>query len=112
MTITSDAENKFVYDQIFKAEKEQAGMTSDDFGSWIGGTRVKPKADESAEPSEASDSEANAGAMKMKVQNLWKVRHTITTLILGLRPKMNMRVIETTGCGLVVLKQERFSIQL
>lgn len=62
MTITSDAENKFVYDQIFKAEKEQAGMTSDDFGSWIGGTRVKPKADESAEPSEASDSETNAGA--------------------------------------------------
>lgn len=33
MTITSDAENKFVYDQVFK------GMNADDVGSWIGGTR-------------------------------------------------------------------------
>ncbi len=33
MTITSDAENKFVYDQVFK------GMNADQVGSWIGGTR-------------------------------------------------------------------------
>jgi len=33
MTITSDAENKFVYDQVFK------GQNADDVGSWIGGTR-------------------------------------------------------------------------
>lgn len=42
MTITSDAENKFVYDQIFKAEQE-AGKSPDDFGSWIGGTRITPR---------------------------------------------------------------------
>lgn len=42
MTITSDAENKFIYDQVFKAERED-GKTPDDFGSWIGGTRKKPK---------------------------------------------------------------------
>lgn len=42
MTITSDAENKFVYDQIFKADQE-AGKSPDDFGSWIGGTRTIPK---------------------------------------------------------------------
>lgn len=61
MTITSDAENKFVYDQIFKAEIEN-GMGPGDVSAWIGGTRVKPKADESADSSEASDSETNAGA--------------------------------------------------
>ncbi|MBP5748174.1 MAG: InlB B-repeat-containing protein, partial [Treponema sp.] len=44
MTITSDAENKFIYDQVFKAEREK-GQTPDDFGSWIGGTRQKPKVD-------------------------------------------------------------------
>lgn len=37
MTITSDAENKFVYDQLFK------GMEPDEVGSWIGGTRTIPK---------------------------------------------------------------------
>ena len=37
MTITSDAENKFVYDQLFK------GMGADDVGSWIGGTRITPR---------------------------------------------------------------------
>ena len=37
MTITSDAENKFVYDQLFK------GMEPDKVGSWIGGTRLIPK---------------------------------------------------------------------
>lgn len=42
MTITSDAENKFIYDKVFEAEKEK-GKTPDDFGSWIGGTRKKPK---------------------------------------------------------------------
>lgn len=42
MTITSDAENKFIYDQVFKAERKD-GKTPDDFGSWIGGTRKKPK---------------------------------------------------------------------
>ena len=42
MTITSDAENKFVYDQIFKAEQED-GKSPDDFGSWIGGTRTIPR---------------------------------------------------------------------
>ena len=44
MTITSDAENKFIYDQVFKAEREK-GQTPDDFGSWIGGIRQKPKVD-------------------------------------------------------------------
>ncbi|MBQ2572481.1 MAG: hypothetical protein II579_08450, partial [Treponema sp.] len=43
MTITSDAENKFIYDQVFKAERADE-KTPDDFGSWIGGTRKKPKA--------------------------------------------------------------------
>ena len=42
MTITSDAENKFVYDQIFKKE-QTGGKTPDDFGSWIGGTRQTAK---------------------------------------------------------------------
>ena len=37
MTITSDAENKFIYDQVFK------GMAADNVGSWIGGTRIKPR---------------------------------------------------------------------
>jgi uncharacterized repeat protein (TIGR02543 family) len=37
MTITSDAENKFVYDQLFKGKKP------DEVGSWIGGTRTIPK---------------------------------------------------------------------
>ena len=44
MTITSDAENKFIYDQVFKAEREKE-QTPDDFGSWIGGIRQKPKVD-------------------------------------------------------------------
>lgn len=44
MTITSDAENKFIYDKVFEAEKEK-GKTPDDFGSWIGGIRQKPKVD-------------------------------------------------------------------
>ncbi|MBR4386963.1 MAG: InlB B-repeat-containing protein [Treponema sp.] len=43
MTITSDAENKFIYDQVFKAERADE-KTPDDFGSWIGGTRKTPKA--------------------------------------------------------------------
>ncbi len=42
MTITSDAENKFVYDQIFKKEQSE-GKSPDDFGSWIGGTRITPR---------------------------------------------------------------------
>ena len=42
MTITSDAENKFIYDKVFESERAK-GKTPDDFGSWIGGTRKKPK---------------------------------------------------------------------
>lgn len=42
MTITTDAENKFVYDRIFKKEQDD-GKTPDDFGSWIGGTRQTSK---------------------------------------------------------------------
>ncbi|MBR4386962.1 MAG: InlB B-repeat-containing protein [Treponema sp.] len=38
MTITSDAENKFVYDQIFGID-----ANPDKVGSWIGGTRLIPK---------------------------------------------------------------------
>lgn len=38
MTITSDAENKFVYDQIFGKD-----ANPDKVGSWIGGTRHIPK---------------------------------------------------------------------
>ena len=44
MTITSDAENKFIYDKVFESERAK-GKTPDDFGSWIGGTRKKPKVD-------------------------------------------------------------------
>ena len=44
MTITSDAENKFVYDQVFKDKKDPQGRSGPDYvGSWIGGTRVLPK---------------------------------------------------------------------
>ena len=37
MTITTDAENKFVYDKLFK------GQEPDEVGSWIGGTRQTSK---------------------------------------------------------------------
>ncbi|MBR3812811.1 MAG: InlB B-repeat-containing protein [Spirochaetaceae bacterium] len=38
MTITSDAENKFVYDKIFGENADP-----DQVGSWIGGTRITPR---------------------------------------------------------------------
>ncbi len=38
MTITSDAENKFVYDKIFGKNADP-----DQVGSWIGGTRITPR---------------------------------------------------------------------
>lgn len=43
IAITSDAENKFVYDQVFKKERDEEGKGPDDFGSWIGGTRCLPQ---------------------------------------------------------------------
>ncbi|MCR5317262.1 MAG: hypothetical protein K6E22_03460 [Treponema sp.] len=43
IAITSDAENKFVYDQVFKKERDEEKKGPDDFGSWIGGTRCVPQ---------------------------------------------------------------------
>jgi len=43
IAITSDAENKFVYDQVFKKERVEEKKGPDDFGSWIGGTRCVPQ---------------------------------------------------------------------
>ncbi len=68
MTITSDAENKFVYDQMFK------GMEADDVGSWIGGTRITPRNGYDASTwgwNSKLDSKGKAAWNSGEVNNYW-----------------------------------------